>query len=66
MAEEAKITINGHEVTGAQAMAIRVACAVYLHEMSNNPDALGNDDHGRQMTELYKQRLGEVMRLILA
>lgn len=66
MGNEAKITINGHLVTDAHAMAIRVACGSYLQEMSGNPDALGDDEHGRTMTKLYKMRLDEVMRLISA
>lgn len=66
MGNEAKITINGHLVTDAQATRTAIACGSCLQEMSSNPDALGDDEHGRRMTKLYKMRLGEVMRLISA
>jgi len=63
--DEPQIAINGEPLTTAQAMAVRVACSSYFDEMASNPDALGEDDHGRRMTALYAERLGEVIGLML-
>lgn len=63
---ESDITINGVQLTNAQAMALRVACTAYHQEMASNPDALGDDEHGRRMVAAYRDRLGEVLRLLVA
>lgn len=63
MQGEAKITVNGQELTTAQSLAVRVALSSYHSEMSSNPDALGNDDHGRRMTAAYRDRLAETLQL---
>lgn len=60
---EPEITINGHRLTQAQAMAVRVAIVNYAMEMAD-PLALGDDDHGKAMTKAYADRLGEVMRFL--
>lgn len=62
--DEADITINGTRLGVGQAMALRVAAAGFFEEMKN-PEALGPDEHGRRMVELYRQRLGEVLSLML-
>ncbi|MFQ6550473.1 hypothetical protein AADZ90_021225 [Aestuariibius sp. 2305UL40-4] len=59
---EPNISINGTRLTEGQAMAVRVAIASYLSEMQN-PDALGDDRHGRNMAAAYKDRLSEVVNL---
>lgn len=60
--EEPTITINGHPINSAQAMAVRVAVSSFHTEMGA-PDALGDDEHGRLMAAAYRARLTEVLRL---
>lgn len=61
---EPEIIINGSNLTPAQAMAVRVAITSYHSEMAD-PNALFDDDHGHRMTKAYRQRLGEVLKLII-
>lgn len=49
---EPKIVINGHALTPAEAMTVRVALEAYASEL-REPDALGNDEHGQKMVDLY-------------
>lgn len=60
---EALISVNGLMLTKAQSITVRMACTIYLLEMAN-PDALGDDKHGRTMAENYKGRLEEVLGFI--
>lgn len=60
MGDEPKITINGHELTEAQAMTVRVAVNSFLVEMSN-PGALGHDDQGRAIANGYRKRAKEIL-----
>lgn len=60
---EPVITINGRPLIEAQAMAVRVAILAYHQEMAD-PLALGDDEHGKRMTEAYRDRLGEVLSII--
>lgn len=60
---EAEITINGTPLTTGQAMALRVAAGAFLHEMGQ-PDALGDDEHGRRMVTAYRARIGEALALM--
>jgi hypothetical protein len=62
--DEPHITINGRELTTGQALAVRVAITSFHAEMSES-NALGDDEHGRFMTEHYRDRLSEVLRLVL-
>lgn len=57
---EPAITINGSNLTSAQAMAVRAAVTHLLAEMAD-PMALGDDAHGRAMTVAYRERLAEVL-----
>jgi hypothetical protein len=61
---EADIIINGVRLSPAQSMAVRVAITAYHSDMCN-PDALGDDEHGRAMTRAYHDRLLEVLRIII-
>lgn len=61
---EAIIIINGVEINAAQAMALRVAVTSYHAEMADE-NVLGDDEHGRKMTALYRARLGEILHLLL-
>lgn len=60
---EPLITINGRALAEGQAMAVRVAISEF-HLLVQNPDHLGKDEHGRRMTEAYKDRLDEVMQML--
>ena len=61
---EPEITINETALNSAQAMAVRVAITSYHIEMQDD-DALGDDAHGRLMTKGYRDRLSEVLRIIM-
>ena len=61
---EPTITINGHVLTVGQAMAVRVAITDFYEAMSSK-FALGDDDHGLKMTEAYRLRIREVLKMIL-
>jgi hypothetical protein len=65
MSDEPDIIINGVRLNTAQAMTVRVALTSFGLEM-NEPDALGDDEHGRAMSKLYRERAAEVVRLMLA
>ncbi len=60
---EPRITINGVQLDGAQAMTIRVAIASLLVELQD-PDHLGADEHGRFMTKAYKARALELQAIM--
>ena len=57
------ITINGHTLDVAQALALRVAVASMLSEMSQ-PNALGRDDHGKAMVTGYRANLLDIVRFM--
>lgn len=61
--DEPHITVNGQELTTGQAMAVRVALSNFFIEMGD-PDALGDDEHGRAMVAAYSARAAEVLRLM--
>ncbi|NTG73323.1 hypothetical protein G6M02_08275 [Agrobacterium rhizogenes] len=61
MSQEASIIINGVELSGGQAMTIRVAVSQFFTEMSDDPHSLGDDEHGIAMTKAYKERCGEIL-----
>jgi len=65
MDNEPNITINGKPLTSAQSMLVRVAVTSFHSEMQE-PDALGNDEHGRAMVKGYRERAREVLDLLLA
>ena len=58
------ITINSVRLTYAQEVAVRVAITSFHAEMAE-PDALGDDEHGRAMTKTYRDRLSEVLAVIV-
>lgn len=63
MPPEPRIQINGHDLTEAQAMAVRVAVGGFLL-LNGDPDSFGEDTHGRRMAQAYTARLMEVQRLM--
>ncbi len=62
---EPQIEINGSKLSEGQAMAVRVACTSFLQDMSEGDAPLGPDELGRRMAVLYRDRLREVLRLIV-
>lgn len=64
MADEPTITINGQMLTKGQAMAVRVAITNF-HDDMHKADTLGKDEHGLAMTKAYRERLTEVITIIL-
>lgn len=60
---EADITINGAALSFGQSMALRVAVSNFLMSLSE-PDALGDDEPGRNIAAGYKARMTEVSALI--
>ena len=61
---EPDITIEGVRLSFGQAMALRVAATNFMSEMGE-PDALGDDEHGRSMAKGYRERLSEVLTLMI-
>jgi hypothetical protein len=62
--DEPVITMNGRTLTQGQAMTVRVAVCNFQLELREG--VLGIDDHGRHMTNAYRERLAEVAHLMLA
>jgi hypothetical protein len=59
--KEADMTINGQKLSVGQSLTIRIAIeslAMMLHS------GLGEDEHGRAMTENYYKRIEEIRKLI--
>lgn len=63
--EEARITINGTEISPAMSMTLRVAIESFKSDLVKNPESLGNDAHGLAMHKLYLQRIEELEVLLL-
>ncbi|MDB6104127.1 MAG: hypothetical protein JWO52_4126 [Gammaproteobacteria bacterium] len=59
---EPVITINGQRCTEAQAVTIR--CAIENLASDLHDSGLGEDEHGREMTRLYLQRIAEIRVLV--
>lgn len=60
---EPTMIIGDRALTNAQAMAVRVALSDFYASLSD-PVTLGDDEHGRAMTDLYRQRVAEVLALM--
>jgi hypothetical protein len=60
---EPRITINGVQLTSAQAMTVRVAVTSLLMEMGE-PDALGGTEVERGIAAGYRARATEVVALM--
>lgn len=64
MISEAEVTINGQRLSEGQVMALRVAASIYWENMQDE-NALGDDEHGRRMVLAYRDRLAEILRLMI-
>lgn len=60
---EAKMKINGVELSPGQASTVRVALTDLLQAMSDS-NALGSDAHGRAMTKAYFDHASDVLEII--
>jgi len=59
---EPKITINGHMLTEAEALTVRVAIESFASHL--DAEGLGEDVHGVEMTRAYLERIAEI-RLVM-
>ena len=59
--DEAIVEINGTLCTAAMSMTIRVAIEAFAMDLQ---DGLGDDEHGKSMTEAYSARLREIRQLM--
>ena len=60
---EPVITINGHLLTTAQAMTVRVAVEAWAIDLRVG---LGDDEHGRKMTDTYHGCIRAIRGMIQA
>lgn len=58
---EPTITINGEQLSDGMAMTIRVAVESFDMDLL---EGLGDDDHGRTMTQLYRDNINRIRALI--
>lgn len=63
MTDEPQITINGHQCSVGEAMTIRVAVESFAMSLGD-PDALGKDEHGRNMTAGYLAQIDDIRKKI--
>lgn len=59
---EPRITINGTVLTVGQSMTLRVALGSFMAQLQQ--EGLGDDVHGKAMTQAYKARGLEVAVLM--
>lgn len=62
LTNESSVTINGHKLSQAQSMTLRVAVGAFI--MSLQTEGLGDDPHGKIMTDAYLDRLAEICALM--
>jgi hypothetical protein len=63
MTQEPSITLNGTHLTTGQAMTVRVALQAFGALLSE-PYPLGRDERNLALTELYRDRLREIVQLL--
>ena len=64
MTNEPKIIINGHELSEAEAMTVRVAIGSFSMDLREN--GLGEDETGKVMTRGYLAAIREINKRIRA
>jgi len=62
--QEAVIEINGYPLTNAESMTIRVALESFAQSLSD--EGLGDDEHGKKMTEAYQNNIREIRKTLYA
>lgn len=65
MSDEPAMTINGVQLSIGQSMAVRCAITMYHAEMCGTDNPVGTDEHGIIMQKLYRDRLDEVITIIM-
>ena len=60
--DEPIITINGHRLHTGQAMTVRVALQTFAIDLQR--DGLGDDAHGRRMTQHYLAAIEAINAMI--
>ena len=60
--DEPIITINGHRLHTGQAMTVRVALQTFAIDLQR--DGLGDDEHGRRMTQHYLASIAAINSMI--
>lgn len=63
--EEAHVVINGGTLSDPQSLTLRVAIGDFLARM-RDPEALGSDEHGRNLAKAYARIANEIQDLIFA
>jgi hypothetical protein len=61
-AEEAEIIVNGQVLTSGQSMTLRVALEGFALNLKE--EGLGDDEHGKEMTKLYLDRVSEIRKVL--
>jgi hypothetical protein len=61
-----KITINGKELTSAQAQTVYVALQSFAMKLVYAKNPLGDDEHGKDMTVLYLKNYREINKIIFS
>lgn len=62
MKEEPYIVINGNSISQSMSMTIRVAIEHFASDLNEN--GLGEDRHGKRMTDAYLQNISYIRKLI--
>lgn len=62
MKDEPRISINGAELSVGQAMTIRVAIESFAADLVD--EGLGDDEHGKKMTDAYLQNIAAIRKLM--
>lgn len=57
------VSINGEFITHGEVESLRCAVTA-LHSEMADPNALGNDEHGRFMARHYRQHMERILRLM--
>lgn len=61
--DEPAVLVNGVLLSRGQSMALRMAVSSALERM-NEPNVLGEDEHGRAMAKAYRDHLLAIDRLL--
>lgn len=61
---EAKIDINGHRLTDAESATVRVAVESLATLLADSQFALGDDEHGKQMSVNYLARINDLRKIL--
>jgi hypothetical protein len=60
-----EMTVNGVKLTEGQMMTIHAALVGYDHTLHDTKFPLGNDEHGRFMTDAYKKNIKSLYTLMI-